>query len=150
MYEGGIRVPFIASMPGTIKPGTTADGRFYFPDILPTLCDIAGAKVPADIDGVSFRPLLVGAKQRTHDFLYWEFPGYGGQQALIAGNWKAVRQDLGKGVVKTQLYDLSKDESEKTDVAAQNPDVLTRLEKLMKELHTPNAVFPLQAIDKKK
>ncbi len=147
VYEGGIRVPLIAYMPGTIKAGSTFDTQLYFPDILPTLCEFAGAKVPDKIDGISFRPVLVGQKQRTHDFLYWEFPSYGGQQAVIEGDWKAVRQNLAKGVVKTELYNLATDESEKDDIAAKNPDVLARLEKRLKEQHTPNPDFPLQAID---
>jgi arylsulfatase len=148
LYEGGIRVPFIAYWPGKIKPGTTCDERLYFPDILPTFCDVAGVKAPDKLDGISFFPALSGrAQQKPHDFLYWEFPAYGGQQAVIAGNWKAVRENLGKGVVKTELYDLATDESESTDVAAKHPDVLAKLEKLMKEQHTPNPDFPLQAID---
>ncbi len=151
IYEGGIRVPLIVSMPGTIKPGTVCDTPFYFPDVLPTLCAFADAKVPDGIDGISFRPVLVNAaKQRTHDFLYWEFPGYGGQQAVIAGEWKAVRQNLVKGVVKTELYNLAKDESEKEDVSAKNPDVVARLEKLLKDQHVPSKDFPLQTIDPKK
>jgi len=148
VYEGGIRVPLIAYWPGKIKPGTVNDGRFYFPDVMPTLCDVVGAKAPADIDGISMWPTLSGkGEQKPHDFLYWEFPGYGGQQAVIAGNWKAVRQALGKGVVKTELYDLTKDESETTDVADKNPEVLARMEKLLKEQHTPSTLFPLQSID---
>ncbi|MFO0824524.1 MAG: arylsulfatase [Gemmataceae bacterium] len=148
LYEGGINVPFIASWPGKIKPGTTVDARFYFPDVLPTFCDISGAKPTEGIDGVSIWPTLSGkGEQKQHDLLYWEFPSYGGQQAVIAGNWKAVRQGLGKGVVKTELYDLAKDPNETTDVADKNPEVLARLEKLMKEQHTPNPNFPLPSID---
>ena len=150
VYEGGIRVPLVAYMPGTIKAGAVFDERLYFPDILPTLCEFAGATVPAGIDGISFRLLLTGGRQRAHDFLYWEFPSYGGQQAVIEGDWKAVRQALGKGVVKTELYNLAKDESEANDVAAQHPDILARLEKRMKDEHTPSAAFPLQAIDQKR
>jgi len=148
LYEGGIRIPFIASWTGRIPAGSSSDARFYFPDVLPTLCNVAGADIPKDTDGLSFWPTLSGrGQQKPHDFLYWEFPAYGGQQAVIADNWKAVRQALGKGVVKTELYDLSKDESETTDLAAKNPEVLARLEKLMKEQHTPSADFPLPAID---
>ncbi len=151
VYEGGIRVPFIAYWPGKIAPGGVSDTRFYFPDVLPTLCDIAGAKVPDRLDGISFWPTLIGkGEQKLHEFFYWEFSGYGGQQAVTAGNWKAVRQALGKGVVKTELYDLATDESEKNNVAAKHPDVVMRLEKIMKEQHTPSAVFPLQSIDLKK
>jgi arylsulfatase len=147
LYEGGIRVPLIVYMPGTIKPGTEFDTQLYFPDVLPTLCEFVGARAPEKIDGISFRPLLVGAKQPTHDFLYWEFPAYGGQQAVIEGDWKAVRQNLAKGAVKTEVYNLAKDESEKDDVAAKHPDVLARLETRMKDQHTPNPNFPLQAVD---
>ncbi|HEY1189263.1 MAG TPA: arylsulfatase [Gemmata sp.] len=149
VYEGGIRVPLIAYMPGTIEAGAVFDAPFYFPDVLPTLCEVAGAKVPEKIDGISFLPVLKGAKQRSHEFLYWEFPGYGGQQAVIEGEWKAVRQALGKGVVKTELYNLTKDGAEKADVAARHPDVVARLEKRMTDEHTPNPRFPLQAIDTK-
>jgi arylsulfatase len=149
LYEGGIRVPLLAYWPGKIKPGTTCDEPFAFWDILPTLCELTGADAPKQIDGLSFLPTLLGkAGQKTHDFLYWEFPGYGGQQAVRAGNWKAVRQKLGQKKIVTELYDLKTDPNETTDVAAKNPDVVAKLEKLMMEQHTPNKNFPLQAIDK--
>ena len=147
LYEGGIRVPLVASWPGTIKPGTTCDAPYYFPDFLPTACELVKAEVPRDTDGLSLLPALRGEKPPSHAAMYWEFPGYGGQQAVREGNWKAVRQALGKGVVKTELYDLSKDEGEVTDVAAANPAVVARLEEAMKKHHTPNATFPLQTID---
>ena len=148
LYEGGIRVPLVASWPGTIKPGTTCDVPYYFPDVLPTACELVKADAPKGTDGVSLLPALKGdAKPPTHAVMYWEFSGYGGQQAVREGNWKAVRQALGKGVIKTELYDLSKDEGEATDVAAANPAVVARLEALMKDHHTPNATFPLQTID---
>ena len=149
LYEGGIRVPLIAYRPGTIKPGSMCTERFYFPDVLPTLCEVAAATPPKDIDGVSFLPTLTGrGEQKQHEFLYWEFASYGGQQAVIAENWKAVRQNLAQGKVKTELYDLAKDESESTDLAAKHPDIVARLEGIMKREHTPSADFPLQAIDR--
>lgn len=147
LYEGGIRVPFVAYMPGRIRPGTTHAEPLYFPDVLPTLCEFAGAPVPKGIDGLSFRPLLDGEQQPAHEFLYWEFPGYGGQQAARAGEWKAVRQNLSKGAIRTELYNLAKDEAEKDDVAAKFPDVVARLEKLMAAQHVPNPEFPLPAVD---
>lgn len=149
LYEGGIRIPFIAYWPGTIKPGSTSNERFYFPDVLPTLCELTGAKVPPGIDGLSFLPtLLEKGGQKTHDFLYWEFPAYGGQQAAIARNWKVVRQNLAKGIIVTELYDLAADENENTNVAAKHPDVLDRMEKLLIDQHVPNRDFPLQSIDR--
>ncbi|HET6575880.1 MAG TPA: arylsulfatase [Fimbriiglobus sp.] len=151
LYEGGIRNPFVAYWPGTIKPGTTCDTPFYFPDVLPTLCELAGAEPPKDTDGVSVLPTLLGKPgQKTHDFLYWEFPAYGGQQAVRAGDWKAVRQNLAMGGIKTELYNLAKDPNETTDVAARNPDVLKRLEAILREQHTPSEAFPLQTVDRRK
>jgi arylsulfatase A len=149
LYEGGIRVPFIAYWPGVIPAGTVCHHRFYFPDILPTICDLAGIEVRHPIDGLSFWPTLSGrGKQKQHEFLYWEFPGYGGQQAIIVGDWKAVRQNLVRGTIKTELYHLGQDEGEKRDVAAQYPEVVARLEKLMQEQHRASPDFPLPTIDK--
>jgi arylsulfatase len=149
LYEGGIRVPFIAYWAGKIAAGRTGEGQFYFPDLLPSLCEITGTETPIGLDGISFAPtLLGGGRQKKHDFLYWEFPSYGGQQAVIAGDWKAVRQNLSKGAVKTELYDLANDPAEKTDVAGKNPDVVARLEQLLKEQHVPNPDFPLPAVDR--
>ena len=151
LYEGGIRTPFVAYWPGKIKPGSTCDTPFYFPDVLPTLCELAEAEPPKDTDGVSILPTLTGRPgQKTHDFLYWEFPSYGGQQAVRTGDWKSVRQNLASGVIKTELYDLAKDPTESRDVSARNPDVLKRLESILREQHTPSADFPLQTVDQPK
>jgi arylsulfatase len=148
LYEGGIRVPLIARWPGRIKPGTTSGLPTAFWDLLPTLCDVAGANVPKDIDGISFLPTLLGHDgQRVHEFLYWEFPGYGGQQAVRSGKWKAVRQGLAKGIGAVELYDLEADPSEQKDVAAAHADIVKRLVKVMKEQHTRSDVFPLQSVD---
>lgn len=155
LYEGGIRVPLIAYWPGKVPAKRVCDERYYFPDVLPTLCDLAGAKTPQALDGVSLVPALLGKlvpgspeyRTQTHAYLYWEFPGYGGQQAVIERQWKAVRQNLAKGVVKTELYDLATDEGETTDVAAKHPDVVGALEALMKTVRKPNPDFPLQTID---
>ncbi|HJZ90117.1 MAG TPA: arylsulfatase [Gemmataceae bacterium] len=148
LYEGGIRVPLIVRWPGRIKPATTSDLPTAFWDLLPTLCDATGAEVPNDIDGISFLPTLLGRDgQRVHEFLYWEFPGYGGQQAVRSGKWKAVRQGLAKGAGGVELYDLESDLSEKKDVAMAHPDIVERLVNVMKEQHTRSDDFPLQSID---
>ncbi len=147
LYEGGIRTPFIARWPGRVKPGTTSDLPAAFWDVMPTLCELAAAPTPKDTDGVSLVPTLLGrGEQRRHEFLYWEFPGYGGQQAIRAGNWKAIRTGLARGPQPTQLYDLAADPSEQSDLAAQRPEVLARLEKLMAAQHTPSALFPIRGL----
>ena len=152
MYEGGLRVPFIASWKGKIKPGTTCETRWAFWDVLPTLAEVAQSKPTENLDGISFLPTLLGQQQtKQHEYFYWESAGYGGQQAVIAGQWKAVRTQLkqhaGQQNLKTQLFNMDEDESEAKDVAGQHPDVLARLELLMKREHAPSTLFPLPAID---
>lgn len=150
LYEGGIRTPFIARWPGHIKAGTTSDLPAYFADVLPTLCEIAQSDTPKDIDGVSIVPTLLGkGEQKKHEFLYWEFSGYGGQQAVHMGDWKAVRQNLQKGLSATELYNLKDDPSEKTDLAAKNPEMLMKAEKIMKEQHVASMLFPIKGLDGK-
>ncbi|NOY61488.1 MAG: arylsulfatase [Calditrichaeota bacterium] len=138
VYEGGIREPMIAVWPGKIQPGSTSDfiGAFY--DVLPTLCDVSNAPIPKDTDGISFLPTLLGKKQKKHhDFLYWEFPSYGGQQAVRMGNWKGIRRNILKGNLKIELYDLNNDISEEHDVAAEHPDIVKRIEQIMQREHVP-------------
>ena len=93
-------------------------------------------------------PTLLGKDgQRVHEFLYWEFPGYGGQQAIRAGKWKAVRQSMAKGPSEVELYDLEADPSEKKNLAAEQPEVVKRLTAIMTKNHTPSDHFPLQSVD---
>src|ERR1051325_3468222 len=85
LFEGGVRVPMIVRWPRRVMPGRTSDHISGFQDVLPTLCEISGAKPPKGLDGISMLPTILGkgeGEQKKHDFLYWEFPGYGGQQAV--------------------------------------------------------------------
>jgi arylsulfatase A len=148
LYEGGIRVPLIARWPGKIKPGTTSDVLSANYDLLPTLCEIAGMKAPAGIDGLSLATTLLGrGKQPRHKFLYWEFPSYGGQQAVRMGDWKGVRQQLAKGRTEIELYNLADDIGEKKNMAKERPEIVERIAKLMLENHVRSEVFPLKGID---
>lgn len=137
LYEGGIRVPLIVSWPDHIKPGTTSDHVSAFYDIMPTLCEIAGVTAPKTTDGISFRPTLLGKEQKQHDFLYWEFPSYNGQQAVRLGKWKGVRKNIFDGNLGVELYDLETDIKEKRDLSTQYPDIIARMEQIMKEAHIP-------------
>jgi arylsulfatase len=148
VYEGGIRVPLIASWPGRIKPGTSSEHVGAFWDVLPTLCEVSGAAVPADTDGISFLPTLLGkGEQRRHPYLYWEFPAYTGQQAVRMGPWKAVRRNLRQGPSPIQLYNLAEDIAESKDVAAEHPEVITRVRQVLAESHTPSPLFRIRGID---
>lgn len=148
LFEGGIRVPFIARWRGKIPRGVTSDLPCVSYDLLPTLCQLAGVEIPSGTDGVSFLPTLLGNRdQKRHDFLYWEFPGYGGQQAVRLGDWKAVRQQMDKGNTRIELFNLFRDLGEKNNVAARHPDIVERVTQLMREQHQPSALFPIRALD---
>ena len=139
VYEGGIRVPFIASWPNHIKAGTTSDHISAFYDLMPSICDIIGIDPPADIDGLSFKPALLGQKQEQHEFLYWEFPSYSGQQALRIGKWKGIRKDIFGGNLEIELYDLDMDIEEKLDVSDEHPEIIQMMESIMEQEHEPAA-----------
>ncbi len=144
LYEGGLRIPMLARWPGKIAPDRVSDFLWYFPDVLPTLAEIAGAKAPEDIDGISILPELIGEKaagrkQQKHEFLYWEL---GDQVAVRYGNWKAVlpgKRGRGKNATLApwELYNLDRDLSETKNLADERPDLLAKLRAFAKSAHTP-------------
>jgi arylsulfatase A-like enzyme len=132
VFEGGLRVPFIARWPGKIEAGTESAFPSAFWDMMPTFAEVAGTSVDAETDGVSMLPALFGETEKRDGHLLWEFSGYGGQQAVRKGKWKAVRQQVKKNPdAPIMLFDLSVDRNEKNDVAAQNPEIVERLKKIM-------------------
>jgi arylsulfatase A-like enzyme len=136
LYEGGLRIPFIVRWPGKVKAGAVSEHLGYFPDIMPTFAELAGVNCPADIDGISIVPTLLGEgvagrAQKRHAYLYWE---YGGQTAVRCGKWKAYKPRKGEW----ELYDLSKDIEEKEDIAAQNTTKLDELKAYAAEAHVPH------------
>ena len=135
--EGGIRVPMIASWEGMIKGGRTSQHVSAFWDVLPTLCELSGARVPSDVDGLSFVPNLLGEPQEPHEFLYWEFPAYEGQQAVRMGDWKALRKGIFKGNMDLELYNLKTDPREQFDVSAAYPEVVAKIEAIMESEREP-------------
>ena len=135
LYEGGLRVQFVAHWPGKIAAGRVSDHLCSFSDLLPTLAELAGVECPKDIDGLSILPELLGEKatgrkQPQHEFLYWEF---GKEIAVRLGSWKALR----RGDNPWELYDLANDLSESKDVAATNAAVLAKMTAFAKAAHTP-------------
>jgi arylsulfatase A-like enzyme len=141
-FEGGMREPCIMRWPGQIPAGATCSQIAATIDVLPTLAGLAGAKVPADriIDGKDIWPLMAGTPGAKTPHEQYFFFG----KAVRSGKWKlylpGARETVGprvKAKKKTKLplllFDLSKDISETTNVAAQNPEVVARLEKLLQE-----------------
>ena len=154
LYEGGIRVPMIARWPGKIPAGTTSDHLSAFWDVMPTIAELTGVKPPAGIDGISFAPTLLGRpeQQKEHEYLYWEFPSYGGQQAVRMGDWKGVRQNMlrrnNPDPLKIELYNLKDDVGESRDVAADHPEIVARIRAIMQAAHVPSKLFPMPPIDR--
>ena len=140
LYEGGIRVPMIVRWPGRIAPGATSDLPWAFCDFLPTAAELAGARPPQDIDGISVVPALLGKRQKGRKLLYWEHPRAGLSQAVRCGDWKGIRIGPASPI---ELYHLKKDPSEKHNVAADHPDVVAQIEAIMKDEHVESKNWPV-------
>lgn len=126
VWEGGIRVPYVVRWPGKVRAGTKSNHVSAHWDMMPTFAEAAGIKSP-ETDGVSLLPELLGRQQAKHEFLMWEFGGYGGQQAARMGKWKAVRRGLRNNPdAPIQLFDLSADPREESNVADQHPQVVAK------------------------
>ena len=136
-YEGGLRVPFLVRWPGKIQAGSTSDHLGYFPDIMPTLAELADCKVPAHVDGISIVPTLIGesAAGRSqdslqHEFLYWEDRK---SSAVRMAHWKAIKPAKNKPY---ELYNLKNDLQELNNVADKHPEVLQQLMVHAKDAHS--------------
>lgn len=148
-YEGGIRVPFIVRWPGKIQARSVNDTPIVFYDMVPTFCDLAGTKniqkkynpkkISGYFDGHSILPTLLGKNgQQAHDYLYWEFAETH-QVGLRMGDWKMVAVD---GVPR--LYNLLTDLHEDHDVAAQHPDIVAKMVKIIRQEHHDSNLFPVK------
>ena len=145
-YEGGLRVPAIIRYPGRIQPGSVNHTLSGFEDWTPTLLALTG-EAEDSIDGADLTPALMEGATLDRPFLYREFAGYGGQQAVWFGDWKGIRPRLVAGDTSIELYDLSKDVGESLDVSDSHPEIVTRVAEIMAREHQPSQLFPLEAID---
>jgi arylsulfatase A-like enzyme len=151
LYEGGIRVPWIARWPGRIQPGRTCAEPILSVDLFPTFLELAGARPEKGqvLDGVSFTPLLFGGSTRLdRKALFWHFPGYLGSGkdiwrttpagAVRSGDWKLI-EFFEDG--KLELYNLKDDIGEKKDLAKDNTAKRDELHKLLQDwrdaVHAP-------------
>ena len=145
LTEGGIRTPYLVRWSGTVAPGSTTDLPTAFWDFPATALDLAGADVPADMDGISIAPTLTGdGEQPRHPYLYWEFHERGGKQAVRMGRWKGIRRGVRKDPdAPILLFDLEQDPGESNDVAAEHPDVVAKIAAAMAEARVPAPHLPL-------
>jgi arylsulfatase A len=139
VYEGGIRVPYIARWPGRITAAGTNNHISAFWDFLPTCCELIGEEPPQDIDGISMLPTLLGRhqQQKKHEYLYWELNG---QQAIRMDKWKAIRIKPGR---KIELYDLDSNIAESKNLADEHPEVVAKMAEIFRTGRTESEVFLL-------
>lgn len=140
LYEGGIRTPFIVKWPGVIPEGSVSFQISTFWDFMPTMCELIGIPVPANIDGLSYLPTLTGkGEQKQHDYLYFEFHEQGGKQALIKDGWNLLHLQVNNPQKEHyELYNLNADPGEIADVLNQYPQKVKEFEKIMKKARTTN------------
>jgi arylsulfatase A-like enzyme len=131
----------IARWVGTIPAGRVSYHEWAHWDILPTLAELAGAKAPREIDGISMARALRGEQQRPHEFMYWEFHERGFQQAVRMGKWKAVRL---KKDAPLELYDLPDDSHEQTNIAYAHPAIVKQIEEYLSTARTESAQWPVK------
>lgn len=148
-YEGGIRIPFVVQWQKHIKAGEVCNLPIAFYDLMPTFCQLIGVKNYQKryankqhknnfFDGISFAPTLLGQKQlNKHPFLYWEFSETN-QIGVRMNDWKMV---VIKGI--PHLYNLATDIHEDHDVAAQHPDIIERMVKIIYQEHVDSKLFPI-------
>lgn len=147
LYEGGIRVPFIAHWPEKIAPGSTSDQIGAFWDFFPTAAEIAGADVSQNIDGISILPTLLGEpeKQQQHKYLYWEFFERGGRQAIRVGDHKAIRYNVNDDPDSVlELYDLASDPGETLNIADTNSERVKKFDALLRKARSESDLFKFE------
>lgn len=135
LYEGGIRVPFIARWPGIIKPGSSSAHVSAIWDMMPTFGEVAGITGITQTNGISLLPTLQGKdkEQASHEYLYWEIHRpMNGMQAVRFGDWKASRKGLHDNPnAPIELYNLENDIGESKDIAEQHPGLVEKAEEYM-------------------
>lgn len=144
MYEGGLRVPAIASWPGQIPAGKSSAVPWAFWDILPTCAALVNQPIPVlvELDGKDVLDQWKGGPAPEREAFYWELHEGMPKQAVRFGDWKAIRNKVGGAI---ELYDLATDPAEARDLAAEQPKVLARGEGFLQDLRTHHPDFLLEA-----
>lgn len=151
LYEGGIRVPFIARWPGKIPAGRTSHLISAQYDLMATLAEIT-LQTLQNTDGISFAQELYGipGTSKKHEYLYFEYPENGGQIAIRMGKWKAIKRNLKKNPTSEwELYDLEADRSETLNIASHHPGIVVKLNTILKKEHQHAHIKEWELVDPK-
>ena len=150
VYEGGIRVPFLARWPGQIAPGKVSSLVSAQFDMFATFCEIAGVPAPKN-DGISLLPELTGSgRVPSREYLYFEFPERGGQLAIRFDRFKGVKVNMKEDRnAQWELYDLQEDENETKNIASRHPDLVKKLDEIVKKEHWAATVREWEFVDPK-
>jgi arylsulfatase A len=137
MWEGGIRVPGIIRWPGRVKAGSVSGEPVNGTDVLPSLCSMAGVKLPADrvIDGVNILPVFKGRKLERKIPMYWRFdkaPSKPFTVAMRDGDWKILADDK---MTTFALYNLRRDIGEKHNLVDIEAQRFVQMKKKLMKLH---------------
>ncbi len=144
LYDGGIRVPFLASYPGVFPAGLTFAHPVSTLDIFPTVAALTGTTPPANLDGVNLAPFLTGQKTTApHDALFFSINGLG---AIRSDRWKLVLATDGT----PELFDLPRDLAEKNNLAPVQSDRVKVLREKWQAWHSRLPAPPLGAKKKLK
>jgi arylsulfatase A-like enzyme len=139
LFEGGIRVPAILSWPGHLPANQVRAQVAYGCDWLPTIAELCGAKLPPVVlDGKSLVAVIKDAKAPSpHEVLHWQI---GNSWAVREGDWKLLfdvndttERSPGTVIPGAFLVNLKNDPSEKTNLAVDHPEIVTRLKRLRAE-----------------
>jgi arylsulfatase A-like enzyme len=159
-YEGGIRIPFILRWPGMTEPGRESSQPLYFPDILPTFAEIAGAPIPDECDGISMLDILTDERPELEErFLYWEFEHRGFHQAVRHGDWVMLRYLQKQQRVYGQagaderrrskiypfyeLYNLKEDIAQEHNLIEEQPEIANILLEYLRTARRDSPYYPL-------
>jgi arylsulfatase A len=133
-YQGGMQCPMIVRWPGKIVAGTETRILSSHYDFMATLADLVGEESPAGKDGVSYLPTLLGHPQaKTHDFIFVNnsFTQMGSSAVITREGYKLVEADRKNNLF--QLYNIASDNQERHDLAAQHPEIIDRLKRILKQ-----------------
>lgn len=146
VYEGGLRVPLIVRLPGSVPQGAVNGTPGYFADWFPTLCAAAGLEAPAGLDGENLWPAITGTSPATRSRpMVWVYPEYGGQVAVRLGRHMVLKRNLKtKRPGPWEVYHIEDDPGQDHNLAATRKDLIREAAAVLQRESAANPVFPLE------